>query len=262
MACGLRPWISVAFHTIRPAVGVRMPVIRLSSVVLPDPFGPRIPKISPFSMENEISDTAVSPPKRFVTSTSSSSTAPNRKRADHALRHHQDGDDQHETIQHGTRLAGKVDNVRKSGQHESPGDRPDNRGSSSQQDHRDNVERLINAEIVRFDVAGVEGIETAGYGCEGVRQRKRQKLVAENVDAERLREILVETNRRETTADPRAQHQGAEANCEDKSGEAEEVPTHRSLDSQLTNRGQPERGLVEDHQSERAVGHVVPIEDD
>src|SRR5262245_3931553 len=110
MACGLRPWIYLSFHTIRPAVGARMPVIRLSSVVLPDPFGPKMPKISPRSIENEISDTAVNPPKRFVTSMSSSSTAPDCERADHALRHHQDCNDQYETIQHSSRLAGKVYN--------------------------------------------------------------------------------------------------------------------------------------------------------
>src|SRR5437868_927852 len=101
---------------MRPAVGVRMPVMRLSSVVLPEPFGPKIPKISPGLMENETSDTAVSPPKRFVNSKTSSSTAPSLERTNHASRHDQDREDQHEAVQHGSGLAREINDMGKSSQ--------------------------------------------------------------------------------------------------------------------------------------------------
>src|SRR6266478_3837073 len=172
MACGLRPWISTDFHTIRPALGARMPVIRLSSVVLPDPFGPKIPTISPLAMENVTSDTAMSPPKRLVNSMTSS-TAPARQRADDALRQDQDGENQHQAVENGSRLAGKVDHVRKSGEHEGTGNRADDRGPAAQQDHRNDIQRLIDAEITRLDIAGIKGVETAGYRSERIRQGER-----------------------------------------------------------------------------------------
>src|SRR6266849_1643198 len=154
---------------MRPALGAKTQVIRLSSVVLPDPFGPKMPTISPDVMENDTSDTAVSPPKRFVSSMTSSSTAPALKRADHALRQNQDGQNQHQAVEHGSGLAGKVDHVRKAGQHESTGNRSNDRGPAAQQHHRNDVQRLIDAEIIRLDVARVERIETASYRSERIR---------------------------------------------------------------------------------------------
>src|SRR5205814_260848 len=49
-----------------PSVGSRMPQSILITVVFPDPFGPRKPKIDPFPTENETWSTAVKAPKRFV----------------------------------------------------------------------------------------------------------------------------------------------------------------------------------------------------
>src|SRR5215831_7992509 len=58
-----------------PASGRMVPAIRSSSVVLPEPFGPIRPRISPAETESEKSLTATSPPKVLV-SLSTSSSAP------------------------------------------------------------------------------------------------------------------------------------------------------------------------------------------
>src|SRR6516225_1406481 len=229
MVCGLRPWISAVFQRIRPALGARIPVIRLSSVVLPDPFGPKIPTISPAAIESETSDTAVSPPKRFVSSITSSSTAPARKRSDHPLRQDQDGQNQNQPVQDGSGLAGEVDHVRKAGQHESSGDGTYDRGPTAQEDHGDDIERLIDAQIIGLDVTGVEGVETTSNRGERIGQSEGQQLVTEYVDPEGLRQIFVEADRRETAADPGTQYQRAGSDREDQGGQAEEIPAQHAI---------------------------------
>src|SRR5450631_3632491 len=98
-----------------------MLAIRLSSVVLPEPFGPNTPTISPRAMPNDTSDTAVRPPKRLVSvSTSSSMAFANQHRppqqarhgAVNALRHHQDGEDQDRSVDDRAHLRPEVDDMR------------------------------------------------------------------------------------------------------------------------------------------------------
>src|SRR4051812_49229218 len=48
----------------------------LSSVVLPAPFGPITPNVSPWRTPNVTPSSAVSPPKRFVTDRTASSCSP------------------------------------------------------------------------------------------------------------------------------------------------------------------------------------------
>src|ERR1044071_6199468 len=55
-----------------PWLGARMPVIRLNRVDLPAPFGPMTARTSPFATRIDTWSTAVSPPKRRVSSSSSS----------------------------------------------------------------------------------------------------------------------------------------------------------------------------------------------
>src|SRR5207248_8606526 len=50
-----------------PSVGCRIPHSIRITVVFPEPFGPRKPKIDPFPTVNETWSTAVKAPKRFVT---------------------------------------------------------------------------------------------------------------------------------------------------------------------------------------------------
>src|SRR5690606_4505141 len=49
-----------------PSVGANSPAITLKVVLLPEPFGPISPRISPRASSKERFLTAVNPPKRFV----------------------------------------------------------------------------------------------------------------------------------------------------------------------------------------------------
>src|SRR5215510_7451720 len=64
---GVRPPISSPRNLIEPDVGGRAPETQLNSVVLPEPFGPISPTISPGSTSKETPLSAVKPPKRLVT---------------------------------------------------------------------------------------------------------------------------------------------------------------------------------------------------
>ena len=66
MRCGATPAISAPSNRIDPAVGTSVPDSMLKIVLLPEPFGPIRPRISPFSTRNDTLLTAVKPPNRFT----------------------------------------------------------------------------------------------------------------------------------------------------------------------------------------------------
>src|SRR6185436_11768417 len=66
MRCGATPAISAPSNRIDPAVGTSVPDSMLKIVLLPEPFGPIRPRISPCSTRNDTLFTAVKPPKRFT----------------------------------------------------------------------------------------------------------------------------------------------------------------------------------------------------
>src|SRR5690348_10163167 len=72
---GLHRVMSAPRNRTCPAVGARNPVTRLNRVVLPAPFGPISPTISPSRTSNDTPSTARSPPK-VRDSPETSSTAP------------------------------------------------------------------------------------------------------------------------------------------------------------------------------------------
>src|SRR6202008_96047 len=77
MLCGARPAISAPSNRIEPAVGGKVPDSMLKIVLLPEPFGPIRPRISPCSTLNDTLLTAVKPPNRFTRPfTSSTATTP------------------------------------------------------------------------------------------------------------------------------------------------------------------------------------------
>src|SRR3954447_3413756 len=82
--CGATPAISSPSNSIPPAVGGSVPDSMLKMVLLPEPFGPIRPRISPRSTLNDTLLTAVKPPKRFL-SPLTTSTAPSRKKPDASL---------------------------------------------------------------------------------------------------------------------------------------------------------------------------------
>src|SRR3954447_6538039 len=112
MFSGLAPEISRPCQITLPEVGANKPASRLRSVVFPDPFGPRMPTISPFSIRSETSDTATRPPKRLVRASTSRNMAPTREQADDAARHDENGKDQDRAVGSGPELGGELDDVR------------------------------------------------------------------------------------------------------------------------------------------------------
>ena len=82
IASGGSPAISAPWKRMAPEVGAKKPASELKTVVLPAPFGPMRPAISPSRIVKLTSSLAVSPPKRFVsfsTSRSGALTAPPRR---------------------------------------------------------------------------------------------------------------------------------------------------------------------------------------
>src|SRR5215468_3760328 len=63
---GASPAISSPRNRIDPALGAHAPAIMLNVVLLPEPFGPIKPRISPSATAKPTFDTAVKPPKRLV----------------------------------------------------------------------------------------------------------------------------------------------------------------------------------------------------
>src|SRR5271165_4596006 len=72
MRCGGLPAISRPSKRIEPAFGAKVPDSMLKIVLLPDPFGPISPRISPSPTANETSLTAVKPPNRLKSPVTSS----------------------------------------------------------------------------------------------------------------------------------------------------------------------------------------------
>src|SRR6058998_4315119 len=68
---GAQPAISRSRRRIAPPSGTRAPVIRLKSVVLPDPLGPMTPISSPSATAKLTSLTARTPPNAFETRSTS-----------------------------------------------------------------------------------------------------------------------------------------------------------------------------------------------
>src|SRR6187399_2274737 len=76
MRCGTTPEISAPSNRIDPAVGTSVPDSILKIVLLPEPFGPIRPRISPCSTLNDTLLTAVKPPNRFTKPSTTSTTVP------------------------------------------------------------------------------------------------------------------------------------------------------------------------------------------
>src|ERR1700759_1415751 len=76
--CGGRPASSWPSKVIEPAVGGNVPDSMLKIVLLPDPFGPIRPRISPFSTVNDTLLTARKPPNRLTRPSTASTGDPLR----------------------------------------------------------------------------------------------------------------------------------------------------------------------------------------
>src|SRR5580704_818798 len=136
MALGRWPAISRSFHNTRPPLGGSNPASTLSSVVLPDPFGPKMPMISPFSMANDTSDTATRPPKRLVRFSTLSSTDPPPGKSgdepDDAAWHQQDDEDEDHAVDGDPQFGRQFDQMRQRRQDQRTDHRSQDRGHAAQ----------------------------------------------------------------------------------------------------------------------------------
>ena len=76
IACGARPDSSWPWNFIEPEVGANVPESMLKIVLLPEPFGPIRPRISPCSTLNDTLLTAMKPPNRLTRPSTTSTRIP------------------------------------------------------------------------------------------------------------------------------------------------------------------------------------------
>src|SRR5262249_52959200 len=145
MMSGRSAWISRPFQITLPEVGGRSPAIILSSVVLPEPLGPMMPRISPGRTVKETAATATRPAKRLLRArTSSATTGPPRAEGAHdAPRHHQDGKDENGAVEDGADLRAQVDGMRQPGEDEGADDGAEQGTLTAQEHHGQDLHRLI-----------------------------------------------------------------------------------------------------------------------
>src|SRR5258706_15891390 len=74
--CGASDVTSRPSYSTRPPSTRTSPLIRLNSVVLPAPLGPRMPSVSPASTASEIASVTFSPPYDLLTACSASRAMP------------------------------------------------------------------------------------------------------------------------------------------------------------------------------------------
>src|SRR5512144_293647 len=175
----------------------------LKSVVLPAPLGPMMPRISPGAARKLTSLTAVRPPKRLVTA-SSSSIASHRAQplpeeahqalGDEAHDHDEQAavDDQVDADEPGLEVAERRAQVGLERGDEQRAHEGADRGPDAPDDA---VEREAHREVDREDVEGVDeahvlGPEAAAHRGERGARRDRRDLEAPARDAERLRRVL------------------------------------------------------------------------
>src|SRR5206468_2522839 len=118
--------------------------------------------------------------KRLPRPRTSSATLrpPGVQSAHDAPRHHEDGEDEDDTVEDGAHFRAKVDGVRQPGEDERPHDGTDEGALAPQQHHGQHFHGLVDAEIARIDVARVVAVEPARKGGEGIADGEGEELVA------------------------------------------------------------------------------------
>src|SRR6266536_5092103 len=189
----------------------------LKRVVLPAPFGPMMPTISPGAARSETSPTAVSPPKRLVTASSSSIAARGAdalaEPSDQALRDQADHHDEEAAVddevdadepasdvaEHGTERGLERGDEERA--HEGPHGRAHAsddgvQGEADREIHGEDVEGIHEAHVLRPQRAANAGEGGGGGNGPDLEPTAR--------NAERLRGILVLAYAGQLIADARA----------------------------------------------------------
>src|SRR5437016_12942815 len=188
----------------------------LKSVVLPAPFGPMMPRRSPWRTWRLTSRTAVRPPKRFVTRSSVSTSSPGSEapgEADQSLggeAHHEDeGRAVDDEVDPGEpRLEARECRAQVRLERRDQ-DRAEEGAEGGAQTADDRVQREPDREVDREDVEGVHEADVlrpqrAADRRQRGAERHREDFQSAARDAERLGGVLVLADAGELVADPRA----------------------------------------------------------
>src|ERR1700722_4073900 len=124
MTFGLEAAMSSPFQSTRPALGEDNPASRFSSVVFPEPFGPKMPMISPLLTAKDTSDTATSPPKRLVRFSTLRSMGAPPEEADDPAWHQQDHENENHAVDRDARFRWQFDQMRQRSEHQGAHNRP------------------------------------------------------------------------------------------------------------------------------------------
>src|ERR1700677_3158259 len=146
----------------------------LMQVVLPDPFGPTMPRISPAPTEKLKTSSARKPPKRFTRPSTESSgaasrdiDAPSLQQRDQAVRQeHNQAHDQRAINELKVLRCGNADSVVDAVENNGAEDRPGHRRAAAEQNKHDCEDRELDAEnslgIKHRDVPGKHTAGEAG----------------------------------------------------------------------------------------------------
>src|SRR5712691_1783056 len=199
-------------NQISPDVGASAPTRQEKSVVLPAPFGPMIPKISPAMTSNSIDDRASRPPKRFEIPRTDSSVSgiddfPRRSEEPGRQRRQppSDPDEPVRLVEHHENQQPAVDEEKRVAQcsvrekldlqradDERPEHRTDDRADSADDRHQDNAQAELKVEDrAGRDVLEVDRVETPRDSDDGSGQRMSSQFEPRGVDSESLRRVDV-----------------------------------------------------------------------
>src|SRR5712691_106091 len=272
---GVTPSMRAPAKRIVPSSGGNAPAIILNSVVLPAPFGPITAKIAPSGTVKLTSWTARTPLKRFDRPCTSRSTPMSRlaagrqaqgprQRRPHAVRDHDHHDEKTDAVEH-LLGAGRIEAESghdlaqafgEAGEQERAEDRAEQCADAADDRREDQLDRTRDVkDLLGEQIVVIEGEEDARDRGHGGGYDDREHLVAERVDAERARRLLVLADREPAIADAAAQQNVAEQ--EGRHGQRQHhVIEHGRVAAQVP---QVVAGVIR-HREKEAGGTADPIE--
>src|SRR5213594_804516 len=272
---GAMPVTSRALKITRPASGVRCPVIRLKSVVLPAPLGPMMALMEPWGTVTLTPPTAWKPSKLFWTSRTSSTGPPPSPPAPQrgggsgeAAREREEQEDEDRAEDQGPVLrVGDDLLVEPEQDHRSDG-RAEERAHAAEQGHDQHLGGLGPVREVGEDPAVVDAEEAARQPREPAGEDEGGQLVAAHVDADELGALRILPDGREHPAEGRADDapEDPEAEPDRQQGEEVEVLGGAIAPHEGQQAGEAlepaEVGVGDLRHALLAARHLVPLEAD
>src|SRR5579864_2281538 len=182
--------MSAPRNRTRPAVGARNPVTRLKSVVLPAPFGPISPTISPSRTVNETPSTARSPPNVRDRPETSSTAPPPQQRAEppredgteppredgveHPVRQIRGHEDEDRAVEEQPVFFQEPERLRQHRQRHAAQDRPDEGAGAPEHRIREDRHSLAEGRLRGVDQIREVDREPSGQAGDEAGDRKRQ----------------------------------------------------------------------------------------